>query len=404
VDWTGFANKIDRFAPNAPATREVIAMAWPVGGAKHRHAETLLGCMAFTERGAKQMSLDARHYALCSCVSVAMLAGCGGPQPQIGAPGAMSQSSAIATLANHGESRTLPEANGEDLIYATGPCGGTCVISYPAGKVVGSLSVGGYNGSAACTDSKGNVFITNSGTVVEYAHGGTTPIETLNLPGGNAYGCSVDPKTGNLAVMFQGAGGDVAIFPDAKGKPVGYASGLESSNCGYDNEGNLFVDGFSGHAFGLSQLLAEASKFSKLSVSQDVGEPGKIQWDGDYMTWESTNGSPYGVAVSRLSISGSEATVVGVTRFKGLRTAFPSWIYGKQIIIPYSHHTEIVNNIGSWPYPQGGKAVDKFQRVAGTGRIQSVTLSPGGEARTNEKERGNSTISIRQVLASGGDR
>jgi hypothetical protein len=34
-------------------------MAWPPRGAKHHHAETSLGCVAFTERGATQMrSLD----------------------------------------------------------------------------------------------------------------------------------------------------------------------------------------------------------------------------------------------------------------------------------------------------------------------------------------------------------
>jgi len=34
-------------------------------------------------------SFDFGHYALCSCVAAALLAGCGGSQPQIGAPGAI---------------------------------------------------------------------------------------------------------------------------------------------------------------------------------------------------------------------------------------------------------------------------------------------------------------------------
>lgn len=34
-------------------------------------------------------SLDLGRYALFSCAAVAMLAGCGGSQPPIGAPGAM---------------------------------------------------------------------------------------------------------------------------------------------------------------------------------------------------------------------------------------------------------------------------------------------------------------------------
>src|ERR1700692_3101354 len=36
------------------------------------------------------------HYALTSCVAAAMLAGCGGSQPPIGAPGAMPLAPALA--------------------------------------------------------------------------------------------------------------------------------------------------------------------------------------------------------------------------------------------------------------------------------------------------------------------
>jgi uncharacterized repeat protein (TIGR03803 family) len=44
------------------------------------------------ERGAKQMqSLGLGSYALSSCIAAAMLAGCGGSQPPIGAPGAVPQ-------------------------------------------------------------------------------------------------------------------------------------------------------------------------------------------------------------------------------------------------------------------------------------------------------------------------
>jgi hypothetical protein len=40
----------------------------------------------------------------------ALLAGCGGSQPPIDAPGAMAQTSAIATHADRGKSWMLPEA------------------------------------------------------------------------------------------------------------------------------------------------------------------------------------------------------------------------------------------------------------------------------------------------------
>ena len=45
------------------------------------------------------------RYALSSCVAAAMLAGCGGSQPPIGAPVAMPQSRAIAQRTARGASR-----------------------------------------------------------------------------------------------------------------------------------------------------------------------------------------------------------------------------------------------------------------------------------------------------------
>ena len=98
------------------------------------------------------------------------------------------------------------------LIYATGGCGGICVVSYPAGKLVDSISVSGELGGD-CADSAGNVFVTNNTEVLEYSHGGTSPIATLSLRGDDAAGCSIDPGTGNLAVVFSESGANVAVFP-----------------------------------------------------------------------------------------------------------------------------------------------------------------------------------------------
>ena len=308
---------------------------------------------------------DARALGLCA--GFLLLAGCGGSQ-------ATSKGSAIPQGARMipGGLHKMSSSSG-DLIYATGGCGGTCVISYPEGKVLGNLSVGGYQGAGTCTDSNGDVFIADNDDVVEYEHGGTSPIATLNLPGDNALGCSVDPTTGNLAVVFQSKNYDIAIFPEAQGKPTGYLSHLVSSNCGYDDSGNLFVDGFNGQAPGLSELPQGGSSFTKLTISPKVGEPGQVQWDGKYLTYESA--STKSSVVSRLSISGSEATIVGVTDIKGIRQSFPSWIYDKEIIIPFSHIHQTINNIGAWQYPQGGKAVEKF-RPGKNNTFQGVTLSP----------------------------
>jgi hypothetical protein len=162
---------------------------------------------------------DFGRVALIMGAAVAFLPGCGGSPPS-GTPGAMPQSLAIARHAEHGRSWMLPEAKRENLLYAVGGCAGTCVLSYPDGNMVGSL---GTRGLADCSDGAGNVYIsTPDATVVEYAHGGTAPTKTLDVPGTLALGCSVDPTTGNLAVIFQGGSYiDVAVFTGAEGAPTG---------------------------------------------------------------------------------------------------------------------------------------------------------------------------------------
>ncbi|MGA8099265.1 MAG: hypothetical protein WB810_11480, partial [Candidatus Cybelea sp.] len=148
--------------------------------------------------------LDFSRRVVGICAAAAMLAGCGS-QPPIGVPGAMPQTRALATHAERGGSWMLPEAkNRGALLYVTGGCGGACVLSYPRGELVGQLNVGEGANSGVCTDARGDVYISNSTSVVEYTHGGTIPVATFNVPGNDAAGCSVDPTSGNLAVAFTG--------------------------------------------------------------------------------------------------------------------------------------------------------------------------------------------------------
>jgi hypothetical protein len=132
--------------------------------------------------------------------------------------------------------------------------------------------------------------------------GGTGTIATYSLDGNQALGCSVDPTTGSIAVVYRGDGADIAVFPNGGGTPALYDSHLDSSYCGYDGNGNLFVNGYNGQQYGLSELPTGSSEFTRLSINGSLGEPREVQWDGTYITWES-GGGPGGYAVSRLQIS-----------------------------------------------------------------------------------------------------
>jgi hypothetical protein len=338
-------------------------------------------------------SLGLSQYALSSCVATAMLVGCGGSQPPIGAPGAMPQSRAVATHAQRGGSWMLPEVPDSDLIYVSGGAAGVgwvYVFSYPQGQYVGSSSLS----NAAlyeCVGGKGDVFITalsspsgRAGYIYEYPHGATNPIATLSDPGIPA-DCSVDPTTGNLAVAnyedysnpYYKNAGDVAVYRNAQGTPQMYYSSQFGgfTSCGYDERGNLFLAAFLVSSKLQSQLdLARLSRGSdsieKMSLdaqiyyNSGVNLP-SIQWDGRHMTVSSARCCPHnreGHAdlIYRLKISGTAATVIGTTVLTGgvrrQHTAIgQSWIFGNRVIASRKGGRHY--HISYWPYPKGGKYV-----------------------------------------------
>ncbi len=315
--------------------------------------------------------------------AVALLAGCGGPQSLIGAPGAMPQGRAIVTHADRSGSWMLPEAKNASLLYTAGGCGGACVIAYPSGKVVGSIDVTTVN--QACANESGDVFFTTylgslESEILEYAHGGTKPIATLTIPRqAIAGGCAVDPTTGNLAVTYlcpDCGGSGVAVFPHSTGTPTIYQSDFNLLFCAYDSNGNLFVDGwFASYAEDVlfAELAKGSSTFSGISTPSSLwatGYPWQMQWDGKYMTYEAV-GSPqnaWGVTIYRLEFSGSTATVVGQTNFKGVtRSAAQSWIHGNRVFIPYGVRGDgiVKSRIGVWKYPQGGDSIEIFKSFPG---------------------------------------
>jgi hypothetical protein len=277
-----------------------------------------------------------RRYALSSCIAAAMFAGCGGSQPPIGAPGAVH--------ADGSKSWMLPRASDENLLYiSTRPKTSRAevlVYTYPEGILVGTLT--GFSApEGECVDVAGDVFITDSATstIVEYAHGGTTPIATLNDYGDFPNGCSVDPTTGNLAVTNYL--GTVGIYEDAKGDPARfYDPGLpHAAFCGYDSTGNLFVDGTgaSRHAppFRFAELPkgGEALVNIKLHFSRAhprIHSPGGVQWDGQHVA--------VGEAFSRLGkpmvylTNGSGGEIVASVPLRAATVVFQFWIENKTLI------------------------------------------------------------------------
>jgi hypothetical protein len=306
------------------------------------------------------------RYAPRFCAA-ALLAGCGGSQPPIGAPGAMPQSRAATSPAPHSGSWMLPEAGSQSLLYVS-DFDAVRVFSYPRGKYEGSLE-GFQIAIGECADAGGNVYVADYGygQLFEYAHGGTERIRTLNP--GDASGCAVDPSSGDLAVTNLTSNsrhrtGSVAIYKNAHGKPKYYRDPdfLNYYFCGYDSQGDLFVDGIkqvSGRqVFVFAELPNGGTELVTIKISQYIDFPGGVQWDGAHVAIDDQTPPS---KVYEFAISGSQGTLVGTTQLDGATSVVQPWIDGSKIIVP--------NAISGKPgqvlvckYPAGGSAVKKISR------------------------------------------
>ena len=312
------------------------------------------------------------RYALTSCVAAAMLAGCGALQPPIGAPGAMTQSPAIATHAERGGSWMQPDASKHDLLYVTNNYDVT-VYSYPRGRLVGTLKHHFFRPLTECSDKAGNVYVTDGDNVFIYAHGGTKPFRTLTYSGALTVGCSSDPTTGNLAVTYEFgfSRAYVAVYKNASGSPALYQSGnLIFDYCSYDASGNLYVDGDygSGEDFGFVELPKGGSALKLITLNQSFQNPGIVQWDGKYMTV----GDNTAENIYRFRFSGSQGTLVGTTSLAGAPEMYQWWIEGDKVVGGNGNSPPAVYY---WGYPAGGSPIKTITK--GMLYPDGVTVSKG---------------------------
>jgi hypothetical protein len=198
----------------------------------------------------------------------------------------------------------LAEAKSGDLLYVSNPGNNTVTVyAYRSRKLVGTLK-GFSDPSGLCSDAAGNVWITNQGEydIIEYAHGGTEPINTLDDSGEQPSGCSVDKTTGNLAVLDAE---DVAVFAGASGSPTRYDGGgvYGDDALDYNAHGDLLIDGGSydsSKVIAFTQLLPGATQLKQVVLSRTIqwAPPTFVQWDGlfwvvgaDTLDWFKVSGN-----------------------------------------------------------------------------------------------------------------
>jgi hypothetical protein len=271
-----------------------------------------------------------------------------------------------------------PQANGDLLYVSDQGSNAVYVYSYPQGTLQQTLT-GFDKPTGECSDTAGDVFISNAfaHNILVYAHGGTSPIRTLKDAGEFPSGCSVDPTTGNLAVAnycslktCSGRGG-VNIYFGAKGMPQKYTDAAISNVffCGYDNKGNLFIDGTLNSVFAFAELRAFHSSFTSVTLNQSIGKPGNVQWDGAHIVvGDDTTGATS--TIYQFAISGRSGTKVGTTSLNGGTSIGQYWIQGGKVIGPNAGSN--TGNVLFWNYPAGGSPT---KTITGLSRPLGATVS-----------------------------
>jgi hypothetical protein len=383
----------------------------------HYHAPTFLSPGAllycFNLRFYWGMKLSGFRYAWL--VTVAALAACGGntgntavPAAGANAPSqpftgrnhepigkliAMTTAAHIVPVVHRNRSKSWISSAAKHtqyLLYVSDQSAGTVdVYAYKSqkGHLVGQLT-GFQFPYGECHDGSGNVYITDfaANAVLEYPHGGTNPVKTIDDSYGYPIGCAVNPKNGDVAVANWESSGTglpgVVIYPGGTGNGTNYIDQdfIYLYPPGYDPNGNLYVQGqtASGNS-GLAMLGAGASQLGTLSLSGGtIYFPGGVQWDGKYIA--ATDQSYLGgttSAVYRISVSGSAATIVTAVELTDSECMKGSVAYN-DVVQPYIGGTNRPNHaiVGGNLYCDYRLNIWNYRRGGDPKRVISYPIAP----------------------------
>ncbi len=227
---------------------------------------------------------------------------------------------------------TLPDRAPKNFEYVINNYGTYAgIFKYPqADREIGMINNAGGQGCTNVLYGYGKATFWNvagQSQITEYKVP-ATPIKTLSVAYAFPSSCAMD-AAGDLAVgiLYSSGpgGGDVVIFKHASGSGKAYTTPLgEEFFDGYDNQGNLYADGFTGNrsGFALTVLPKGGNKFLLVTTSNTVRFPGSVQWDGTYLTVLDQNVN----AIYRYAVSGTKARLKGTVHLTGAGDCAQSWI------------------------------------------------------------------------------
>lgn len=226
-------------------------------------------------------------------------------------------------------------AKSSNLLYVSN-ASNVAVYSYNDGtgiQQVGELT-GFLSPKGLCADKAGNVWVADYGAraMYEYAHGGTSPIRTIQHHTGFPDACAIDPTSDDLAVSWEHPNAkfeiyaDVYVYPNERGpgKIYNRAGGFFSSIyfLTYDAGGELFADAspcydsgcyYHGGPPGLFVLPARFKGFQQITIDgATLYQPSAVVWVNPALLLVDRNFENGGRSGAyKLLATKAKATVVG---------------------------------------------------------------------------------------------
>lgn len=311
---------------------------------------------------------------LTVAASAAFLAGCGSLH-QLGPPGA-TEAPAARVNAHSGTSSWMAHGlTNQDLLYVGNGNGTVSVYNYADGTIAGVLTAFARP-QGMCSDRSGNVYITDYQVkrVYEYAHGGSKPIFVLHEHPYHPYACSVDPKTGDIAIadytQTYDTPGSIRVYSPKTKKTVTYTATRDDHfiGCAYDAHGDLFAvsdNWYYGYSYGsyfnfyylpkaATQLIALNVPNPHYSSGWDYQDVQDVAWDGRHWIVESYE------YLDRYDIN-VDVTYVGDTlltasyRYQGPIALYQPTRKGKASqVVAASSSFSGKSAVDYWAYPAGG--------------------------------------------------
>jgi hypothetical protein len=169
------------------------------------------------------------------------------------------------------------------------------------------------------------------------------------LPDSNGVmSCAMDPNSGDLADVDLGS--YINVYSPGSATPKTYGigdTGVRPFFCGYDDKGNLFVDGKDRSLIGLVELPKGGDTFRRVTLPDIKAEPGAVQYDGKYLTVGDQT------TIHQFEVIGLKAEQRGAVSLDGCLACWQTWIGRGVIFAP-----DLTGNTAYvFAYPQGGKPI-----------------------------------------------